>query len=105
MLLLAVPVILWAKYGTLITITDVLKALVMPLVSAAVGAVVVLFCGGLVDKVHFTWLRLIIESAILFGVYLVMILVVMKQKAVYISLLRDTGIWPLPGIMKRRKSL
>jgi PST family polysaccharide transporter len=104
MVLLATPVILWAKYGTLITVTDVLKALLMPLGSAAVGAVVVMLCRGPIDKVHFVWARLIVECAILFGVYLVMNLVVMKQKPVYIGLLRDTGIWPLPGIMRRQKS-
>jgi O-antigen/teichoic acid export membrane protein len=105
MVLLAAPVILWAKHGTLITTMDVLKALMIPLSSAIAGAAVVLAFGGLVGRLHFTLLRLVVECTILVGVYLLMLLFVMKQKPVYIGLLRETGLWPLPGSLGRDKTM
>ena len=46
MMLLVTPVILWAKHGTLITITDVLRALMIPLASAVAAAAVALAFRG-----------------------------------------------------------
>ena len=38
--------------------------------------------------------RLVIESAALFGAYFLALLFVMGQKPVYARLMRETGLWP-----------
>lgn len=102
MLLLALPVILWAKHGTLITMADISRALLMPLTSAVVGAAVAFLFGTLVNQLQITLVRLIVECGILFGVYFVVMLFVMKQGPTYMALLRETGLWPVPGLKWRK---
>lgn len=94
MTLLVVPIIWWAKHGTLVRGKDIAMAVLMPLLAILVGAAVVLATNGAVGRVQPTLVRLILESSILFGVYLFVLLFVMKQKATYLQLLRDTGLWP-----------
>ena len=94
MLLLVVPVILWAKQGTLIGTRDVLNAVMMPLLSVLVAAAAAWPAGRFLAQLNPPFLRLTAESAILFGVYLLVLLFVMGQKAVYLSLLKDIGAWP-----------
>jgi hypothetical protein len=48
-----------------------------------------------VGRLALTFPRLVAECSVLFGVYLIVLLFVMKQKAVYTGLLRETGLWPL----------
>ena len=91
---LAIPVIAWAKHGTLITTGDAFKAVARPLGSIAFGAAAWWGLSGLVNKVGPVFPRLVLESAILFGVYGLVMLFVMKQKSVYVAVLRETGLWP-----------
>jgi PST family polysaccharide transporter len=93
--LLSAPVILWAKHGTLISAKDVLRALTPPVSSVVLGAAAALAARPLMGSVELALLRLIAESGILFGVYLLVLLFVMNQKDVYLTLLRDTGLWPI----------
>ena len=102
MLLLALPVILWAKHGTLITMSDIWKALLIPFASAIAGAAVALALSGAVTQLSNTFLRLIVECSILFGIYLLMLIFVMKQGSIYLGLLRETGLWPLRGLRWRK---
>jgi PST family polysaccharide transporter len=95
MVLLVIPVIIWAKHGTLITARDAFKAVLTPLSSVMIGGVAAWAASGIVGRVHPTFLRLVVESSILFGVYLFVLLFVMKQHPVYAGLFRGTGLWPL----------
>jgi O-antigen/teichoic acid export membrane protein len=94
MMLAVVPLILWAKHGTLISGADVFKAVIRPLLSVAIGAAASLLAGDLLVRIHVALLRLVVETGILFGVHLLVLLFVMKQKAVYVRLLRGTRLWP-----------
>jgi len=49
----------------------------------------------MVDPVDPAFVRLVVESTILFGVYLFSLLFIMKQKSVYMELLRETSLWPV----------
>lgn len=102
MVLLVVPVILWAKQGTMIATRDVLNAVMMPLLSILIGAGAAWATGGFLAQLNPTFLRLVAESAVLFGVYLLVLLFVMDQKTVYLSLLGDSGLWPF-GNRRRTK--
>jgi PST family polysaccharide transporter len=93
MVILIAPVILWAKQGTLITGRDIVKTVMTPLLAIGIAAAVTIAAGGLLARVHLPLLRLIIANSVMFGVYGLVLLFGLKQKAVYIELLRQTGIW------------
>jgi hypothetical protein len=76
MVLSIVPVLLWAKHGTPITLKDILRAVAPSSTSVIIGAV---------------------EATILFGTYAFALLFVMNQKPMYAALLRETGLWPAGG--------
>ncbi len=88
------PVILWAKHGTLISAADVFKAAVRPLISVVMSAASMLLIWGLLGHIRHVLPRLASETIILFGVHLLVLLFVMNQKAVYVTLLRDSRLWP-----------
>lgn len=88
MTLWLVPSVMWALYGTGITVWDILKTLVRPLGSAILGGGVA-FAMQLILGGRFTPLiRLIAEGTVLLITYLVVLLFVADQKAFYIDLLR-----------------
>jgi hypothetical protein len=91
MVLAFVPVILWVKHGTLITMADVFRSAVKPGVAIAVGLVTALVFAGQIGRIHQAFLRLLLESSIFFGVYLVVLLAVLRQMVVYLDLLREIG--------------
>jgi O-antigen/teichoic acid export membrane protein len=93
--LLVAPLILWAKRGTLIAARDILGTVLPPAVSAAAAALTALGARELLGLAGPAFARLVLETGLLFGVYLFTLLIVMKQKAVYLDLLRTTGLWPL----------
>ncbi len=95
MLVLALPVIFWAKLGTLITASDVFKAVMTPVSSVLMGALAAWACGPWLRGVEPVFVRLVAECAILFGVYLAALLFIFKQKAVYTEVLHQMGVWPL----------
>ena len=66
----------------------------MPLLSVLIGAGAAWTASGLTVQLNPTFLRLVVESTILFGVYLLTLLFVMGQKTVYVSLLKEIGLWP-----------
>jgi PST family polysaccharide transporter len=94
MVLLVIPVIIWAKHGTLITARDAFKAVLTPLSSVMIGGVAAWAASGIVGRVQPTFVRLVVESSILFSVYFFTLLYVMKQHPVYVGLLRAMGLWP-----------
>lgn len=94
MLLLIVPMIVWAKHGTLISMRDVALAVVRPLASVALASGATWLVLPHVASLQSGLVRLVVANMVLFGVYLFVLLIILKQKAIYLSLLRDTGLWP-----------
>jgi PST family polysaccharide transporter len=84
----ALPHIAWCIHGTVISLRDILTVFLRPLVSGLAASLLPLLClvfyGHLLNPI----LRLIVGSGLFGGVYLVILLVVMKQKAFYLDLLR-----------------
>ena len=68
-----------------------------------VGAGVVLVCSSFIQLVVPPLLRLVVGNTILFGIYFLMLWFVMGQKAVYLMLLKEIGIWPF-GKRRAEKS-
>lgn len=95
MVLTIVPIILWARHDTRISGKDVFRAALSPGASVLLGAAGALAVRGPVELVKPVFLRLVVETAVLFGLYAFALLFIMKQKTTYASLLREAGLWPL----------
>jgi PST family polysaccharide transporter len=91
---LSVPAVLWAKRGTLIKFSDCLKAAARPALSIVVATAAVWMCRGFSERIEVTFLRLAVDNSVLFGVYLVVLLFALNQKAIYLGLMQQTGLWP-----------
>jgi O-antigen/teichoic acid export membrane protein len=88
MILWIIPAIAWCVHGTAISFRDVLVTASRPLASSVVAA-------GLAFGVRLIWgqwlsplPRLVLECAVLFTVFLAMLLFVAGQKSLYLDLLR-----------------
>jgi PST family polysaccharide transporter len=92
--LLVVPVILWSAHGLPIAAVDALKSIMRPFLSILVAANTTLAASRLISLLDPPLLRLTVASAVLFGVYFLMLWFVMRQKDTYLRLLRDIGVWP-----------
>jgi O-antigen/teichoic acid export membrane protein len=92
---LAVPVIYWATHGTPISAADTLRVVMRPFLSILIGAAAALVAWNLTQSLASPLLRLVADNTVLFGVYGLFLCFVMGQKAVYLSLLREMGVWPL----------
>jgi PST family polysaccharide transporter len=92
--LMVVPVIFWAKRGTLITGGDVLKAARPPLGAILFASLGSLLCQSLTGRISHPVPQLMAESAVLFGLYMLVLVFGMRQKDVYLGLLRETRLWP-----------
>ena len=89
------PFQLCAKHGTSITLRDLFKAMAPSVMSIATGAALTFAAQSVVQRLGQPFERLVTESAILFGIYLLTLLFIMKQKTVYADLLRGAGLaWP-----------
>ena len=95
MLLLAVPVVVWSMHGMPMTTRDIVKEVRRPLISIAAGAAAALAAGRYILAVEPALFRLVVETSILFGVYLFVLLFVMNQKPAYLTLLREANLWPV----------
>ncbi|HTU00512.1 MAG TPA: lipopolysaccharide biosynthesis protein [Candidatus Sulfotelmatobacter sp.] len=91
-----VPVLLWARRGTLITMMDIFRTARPALVSVVTGVAVTLAIRPLVDRIQPGFWRLVLESSALFGGYFLTLVFVMNQKSVYMGLLREIGFLPAP---------
>jgi PST family polysaccharide transporter len=90
MLVVVVPAVQWAKHGTLIRGEDLLRAAIPPLASALAGAGAALAAqAALADLSAFV--RLVIVSAVLFGIHALVLLLVFGQKEAYLDMLRAAG--------------
>jgi O-antigen/teichoic acid export membrane protein len=103
--LIVAPVILWSTHGTSITAIDELKVIMRPFVSILFGAGAALAASSFTHVLAPPLLRLIAANTVLFGVYAIVLLFIMGQKAVYIELLRQIGLWPFTGRRRSEESL
>jgi len=92
--LISAPVILWAKKGTLISATDVIKAAVYPVLSVIAGALATFATRNLVGPLEPTMFRLLIQVLTLLSTYLFILFFVLNQKAIYLNVVQQTGLWP-----------
>jgi PST family polysaccharide transporter len=95
--LLVVPVIVWSTRGTSITTVNTLSVAMRPFLSVLIAAGVTLAAGHFLNALNPPLIRLVASTAVLFGVYAMILWFVMGQKAVYLGLLREIGIWPFTG--------
>ena len=95
MLLSIVPVVLWARHGTLISMPDILRAARPASVSVAIGAAAMLATRPMINGVSPAFVRLVTESVVLCAVYLFSLFFIMGQRSVYMGLFREMGFWPL----------
>jgi len=93
--LISAPVILWAKQGTLISAMDVMKAAVYPVLSIIAGALAIFATRNLVGRLEPTILRLLIQVSTTLATYLFILFFVLNQKAIYLNVIQQTGLWPL----------
>lgn len=89
MMLLLVPMILWAIQGSRISRRDVLQTVSRPCISGIVAGAIAfgvnIYFGVFLSPV----LRLILGSTVLLGSYLCLLLFVMGQKEMYLDILRE----------------
>lgn len=104
MLLIIVPMILWAKHGTLISMGDVAIAIARPLTSVLIASGATWFVMPHLAFIQSTLLRLTLANAVLFGIYLLVLLIVFAQKRIYWDLLHDAGIWPPKSKLEAAKT-
>ena len=102
MLLLLVPLMLWAKHGSLITNRDVLEVTLRPFSAVLIGAAITLALKPWWQVLTPAMLRLSVACAVLFGVYFGCLLFVMGQRDVFLDVLRQAPLWPT-GRGKTRK--
>ena len=89
MVLAVLPIMVWAKRGTLLTMTNLLKAVAPSLASILLAAVLTLSQRRLLSHIDHLFLRLTLECALLFGIYAFLLLVVMGQATTYIKVMRE----------------
>lgn len=93
MVLLIVPVILWAKRDTEITTADVCRAVAPPVGSVLIGTAVALLFWPWVSHIEWPLFRLSAACSVLFGAHFVALLAAFGQRSVYARLLDQAGVW------------
>jgi PST family polysaccharide transporter len=91
MMLLVVPFLVWATHGTCISLLDVLKAVSPASLSVVVAGAVVLSLGRYMHAIEPAFLRLVVESGLLFGIYWAMMLFGLNQRSSYMKIVGELG--------------
>jgi O-antigen/teichoic acid export membrane protein len=94
MMLLVVPIVFWAVRGTMISPGDIARAVAHPILSIAAAAAGAWILRGWTNQFETALSRLIAETAILFGLYAVVLLWGFGQQSKYAVILRQAGLWP-----------
>jgi len=88
MLLWIIPIVAWAVHGTGISFRDIIRVVSRPLASIA-GAAGITFAARLFYGQRLAVLpRLVLESAVLLGIYFALLLFVAGQKTLFLDLIR-----------------
>jgi O-antigen/teichoic acid export membrane protein len=88
LILWVIPLIVWAVHGTVISFWDVARVASRPLISCGVAAAIVVPPYVLGGSLLPVFPRLALGIAILFAIYVGMLLYVMGQKTLYVNLVR-----------------
>jgi O-antigen/teichoic acid export membrane protein len=88
MALWILPHIAWCVHGTVISFWDVLETLSRPLLSGAVASILPLILEAIYGQQTSPLFRLIVGVTLFLGVYILMLLYVMGQKAFYVNLIQ-----------------
>jgi len=88
MVVMVVPALMWAIQGTLISGRDVMREMVSPLLSVVAGAIATVAVRNYTGAIDTALWRLSAESAVLFGVYGLVLVFGMNQKTRYIRVAR-----------------
>jgi len=88
MILWVVPHMAWCVYGTMISLKDLLRAIIQPFLSGIVGGIIALIVHLTIGNYLSPILRLVLDGGVLFGIYFGMLFYVMGQKSFYLDLLR-----------------
>jgi len=94
MLLLLVPMMLWAKHGSLITNGDLFKVILQPFSAVLIAAAITVLLKPWWHGFSPVILRLSVGCVLLFGVYFGTLLFVMGQRDVFLDTIRQTHLWP-----------
>jgi O-antigen/teichoic acid export membrane protein len=85
----ALPVIAWAVRGTAVSVSDILTAVIRPLLSGALAALIALgvrfSCGNYLAVLP----RAVVESTTLFAAFGLILLFILGQKGFYLELIRS----------------
>jgi O-antigen/teichoic acid export membrane protein len=92
MTLLVIPVALWAKYGTLITVGALLRAISPILTSVGVAVLGCCFLRGFTRDIEPPIVRLIADSAMFFSIYYLLLLFPFRYIALFKDILKSSGI-------------
>jgi O-antigen/teichoic acid export membrane protein len=94
MVAITIPMLYWARHGTLITMRDTFNAIAIPFASMLLAAGTTFPALGWFEPLEPALFRLSSASAVFFSIYGIILLFVFKQSSVYVELARQTGIWP-----------
>jgi O-antigen/teichoic acid export membrane protein len=94
MMLLVVPIVFWAVRGTPISPGDIARTVVRPLLSIAAASAGAWALRGWTNSLEPALSRLVVQTAILFGLYTVVLLWGLGQRSEYAVILRQAGLWP-----------
>ena len=94
MMLLVVPVTILTIRDTAISLWDIGRVVMYPLLSIMAASAVAVLLRGWTNRFEPALLRLVIDTGMLFGIYAVVLLWVLGQKAEYAAILRQAGFWP-----------
>lgn len=89
MMVTIVPLIAWAVYGTPVHFRDLLHVIGRPLLSGIAASAVAFLLDRLYGPFLPPWLRLGVGVALLSTVYLLLLLYVMRQKQLYVEIVRS----------------
>jgi O-antigen/teichoic acid export membrane protein len=94
MLLLVTPVVLWARHGTKLSGGDVVREARPAVISAAAGGLAAFAAMPYTRALEPTILRLTVDSAILFGVFAIVMFFTLRDRGVYWKILSDAKLVP-----------
>jgi O-antigen/teichoic acid export membrane protein len=100
MLLLVVPITVWAIRDTAISLTDIGHVVKYPLASILAASAAAYWLGSSTRHIAPVFVRLVIETAILFSTYTVILFSFPGQKSRYVAILRQAGFWPAPAWLR-----
>jgi PST family polysaccharide transporter len=94
MVLWMVPHIYWTLHGTIISVWEILSTAGQALVASILAGIASAIVQYLTVPIPFAILRLALGGTVMLGIYAFVLLVVMKQSAFYIDLLRTLNMNP-----------